>query len=118
MVVSITWSETATGGTAMDDPKDWGNIGWYVQLLDVTKVWFEDNCDYEWREDYDDNYYEGAYDYWDCGPNAEVVVIGARPIADPTAYLVLVQVQITSDFDFEVLEQIIDTFDVDEDYLP
>jgi len=26
MVVSITWSETA-GGSAMTDPKDWGNIG-------------------------------------------------------------------------------------------
>ena len=25
-VVSITWSESA-GGSAMDDPKDWGNIG-------------------------------------------------------------------------------------------
>jgi serine protease Do len=98
--------------------KDWGAIGGYVQLLDATKYWFEDDCDYEWREDYEDPVYEGAYDYWDCGQDARFVLIGARPISDPTAYLVLVQVQVLTDFDFDALERIMDTFDVDYGYLP
>jgi len=105
-------------GVEFSASRDWGNIGGYVQLLDGVKAWYEDNCEYEWREDYEDPVFEGAYDYWNCGPDAEVVVVGARPIADPTAYLVLVQVQVTSDFDIDALERIMDTFDVAEGYLP
>ena len=105
-------------GVRFSASEDWGAIGGYIQLLDGTKFWFEDNCTWEWREDYEDPVYEGAYDYWDCGRDSDVVVIGARPSADPTAYLVLVQVQITSDFDFDALERIMDTFDLMDGYLP
>ena len=62
--------------------------------------------------------YEGAYDFWECGRDIDVVVVGARPISAPTAYLVLVQVQMVSDFDWEALERIMDTFDVFESSLP
>jgi hypothetical protein len=48
----------------------------------------------------------------------DVVVIGVRPIAAPTAYLALVQIQMISDFDVEVLERIMDTFDLTDGYLP
>ncbi len=98
--------------------KDWGAIGGYIQLLDATKHWFEETCDYEWREDYEDPVYEGAYDYWYCGNDAGIVIIGARPISDPSAYLVLVQVQVLTDFDFDALDRIMETFDVDYGYLP
>jgi serine protease Do len=105
-------------GVQFSASKDWGAIGGYIQLLDGILYWFEDTCTYEFREDYEDQIFEGAYDYWYCGEDAEVVVVAARPKADPTAYLALVQVQITTDFDLEVLEQIIATFDVVEGNLP
>jgi len=105
-------------GVQFSASEDWGEIGGYIQLLDGTTNWFEDVCDYEWRESYEDPVYEGAYDYWDCGNDAGVVIIGARPISDPTAYLVLVQVQVITDFDFDALERIMDTFDVAESSLP
>ena len=47
-----------------------------------------------------------------------MVVIGARPSADPTAYLVLVQIQVATDFNVEALERIMDTFDLTDGYLP
>jgi len=79
---------------------------------------YEENCTWEWRETYEDPVHEGAYDYWECGRDNGVVVIGARPSADPTAYLVLVQVQVVTDFDVEALERIMDTFDLTDGYLP
>lgn len=107
-----------SSGMQFSASEDWGEIGGYIQLLDSTTDWFEDVCDYQWREPYEDPVYEGAYDYWDCGNDTGIVVIGARPISDPSAYLVLVQVQVVTDFDFDALERIMDTFDVDYGYLP
>jgi serine protease Do len=93
--------------------KDWGDIGGYVQLLDSARdTWYEGNCDLDGRYDYDDSFYEGQYDIWLCGSDATVLVLAARPIADPFAYLTLVQVQIATDADLDVLERILDTFDV------
>lgn len=105
-------------GVSFAASRDWGAIGGYIQLLDGTKFWFEEDCTYEWREDYVDPVYEGAYDFWDCGRDAGYVVIGVRPIADPTAYLVLVEIQVTSDFDVDAMERIMDTFDLVDGYLP
>ncbi len=107
-----------SSGVQFSASEDWGEIGGYIQLLDVTINWFEDVCDYQWRESYEDPVYEGAYDYWDCGNDTGVVIIGARPISDPLAYLVLVQVQVVTDFDFDALERIMDTFDVSKSSLP
>ncbi|MEA3349741.1 MAG: S1C family serine protease, partial [Chloroflexota bacterium] len=93
--------------------KDWGNIGGYVQLLDAAgDTWYVDSCDKEGRYDYDDGYYEGAYDLWECGSEAVVAVISARPINDPLAFLTMVQVQMVTDADVEAFEYILDTFDV------
>jgi hypothetical protein len=105
-------------GVSFSASSDWGNIGGYITLLDTVKFNYEDACEYGWREDYEDPVYEGAYDYWNCGRNADLYVVGVRPIADPTAYLVLVTVQVTSDEDFTALERIIDTFDLLDGYLP
>ncbi len=105
-------------GVRFSASEDWGAIGGYVQLLDSIKWMYEENCSWEWRETYVDPVYEGAYDFWECGRDAGVVVIGARPIANPTAYLVLVQVQVITDFDVEALERIMDTFDLTDGYLP
>ncbi len=93
--------------------EDWGNIGGYIQLLDDAKyTWYEDNCEWESRESYDDGYYEGAYDLYSCTANATTAVIGARPINDPLAYLILVQMQLVTDADVDAFGRVIDTFDV------
>ena len=111
-------SRYAYPGIRFSASEDWGAIGGYIQLLDGVKSWYEDACTWEWRETYVDPVYEGAYDYWDCGRDADVIVVGARPSAAPTAYLVLVQVQMVSDFDWEALDRIMDTFDLTDGYLP
>jgi serine protease Do len=105
-------------GVRMSASEDWGAIGGYIQLLDGVKHWYEDSCTWEERENYEDPVYEGAYDYWNCGRDVDVVVIGARPSATPTAYLVLVQVQMVSEMDWEALARIMDTFDLTDGYLP
>jgi serine protease Do len=97
-------------GMSVSASEEWGDIGGYIMLLDGVKPWFEDDCTYEWREKYEDPVYEGAYDYWDCGSTG-LYVVGVRPIEDPTAYLMLVEVHVTSDADFEALERIMATFD-------
>jgi len=105
-------------GVRFSASEDWGAIGGYIQLLDGIKWMYEENCSWEGRDTYVDPVFEGAFDYWNCGRNADVVVVGARPIATPTAYLVLVQVQMNSDFDWDALERIVDTFDLTDGYLP
>ena len=90
-------------------------------MLEGIRYVYEDNCTWESREDYEDPVYEGAYEYWDCGRDADVIVIGVRPISAPTAYLVLIQIQvasINSDYDVEIVERIMDTFDLMDGYLP
>jgi serine protease Do len=99
----------------------WGNIGGYLQLLEGIRYVYEDNCTWEWREDYEDPVFEGAYEYWDCGRDADVILIGVRPISAPTAYLVLIQIQvasINSDFDMAAIDRIMSTFDLTDGYLP
>lgn len=108
-------------GIRFSASEDWGEIGGYIQLLDGIKWMYEENCSWEWRESYVDPVYEGAYDYWDCGRNADVIVIGVRPISAPTAYLMLIQIQVESidyDYDVAIIERIMDTFDLMDGYLP
>ena len=112
------YSSYGAPGVSFSASEDWGDIGGYIMLLDGVKHWYEDACTYEWREKYEDPVYEGAVDYWDCGRDADLFVVGVRPIADPTAYLVLVQIQVTSDADYEALDRITNSFEADGWYLP
>ncbi len=108
-------------GIRFSASEDWGNIGGYIQLLEGISYVYEENCTWEWRETYVDPVYEGAFEYWDCGRDADVIVIGVRPISAPTAYLVLIQIQVASidaDYDVEIVERIMDTFDLTDGYLP
>lgn len=91
---------------------DWGAIGGYVQLLDGTRYWFEDTCDIDGRYDYEDEVYEGKYDLWDCGSDSVIVVLAARPILDPYAFLALVQIQVATDADIDAIDPILASFDV------
>ncbi len=101
----------AASGVDFAASKDWSQIGGYVELLDGTRGWYEDNCDLDGRYDYEDEVYEGKYDMWTCG-EATVIVLSSRPISDPGAYLTLVQVQIVTDADIDALGQIMKTFNV------
>ncbi len=91
--------------------KNWGDIGGYIQLLDGTEHWYIDDCERDFRDDYLDEVYEGKYDYWIC-EYVDVVLLAVRPIADPTAFLALIEVALVSEEDFDALEQIWATFDV------
>ena len=104
-------------GVEFSASRDWGNIGGYLQLLDGTEHWYLDSCRKEERADYLDEIYEGSYDWWRCG-SMDYLVIAVRPIADPTAYLALVQIGFdsSSDADWEFVDQITTTFDVIDFY--
>lgn len=103
------YSNFGVPGVSLAASEDWSKIGGYVQLLDGTKGWYDD-CEIEERGDYDDTYYEGKYDIWDCS-GASVVVLAARPINDPSAYLTLLQIQ-AAGLDTASIERILNTFDV------
>ena len=108
-------------GVHLAASKDWGNIGGYMQLLDAARTtWYQDDCDFDERFDYNDNYFEGALEVWICTPGAESWILAARPISDPLAYLVLMQVQTVATYDPEYidLQRMLDTFDVSEYNLP
>ncbi len=95
---------------------DWGKIGGYIELLDdAGYAWYQDSCSKLGRYDYEDPIYEGRFDVWDCGVDADVIVISVRPIQNRTAYLTLVQIQMGADIedtDGLIEERIADTFDV------
>jgi serine protease Do len=93
---------------------DLGRLGGYVQLLDIRRNSLTQSCEFNERVDYADALFEGQYDvFTDCNGTGNVyVVLSARPIADPTAYLILVEVQIMTDADLDALDQIFQTFNV------
>jgi len=107
------YNNWAAPGVWFAASEDWGKTGGYIQLLDGVKGWYEDDCDFESRSDYEDVVFEGGFDIWtNCGSaNSMNVVIAARPKNDPLAYLVLVQVQVLEDADLDALDVIIDSFD-------
>ncbi len=97
-------------GVSLSVSSDWAAIGDVEMLLDWTKTWFNENCDYDGRDIYQDPVYEGAYDYWLCG-DADLVLIGANPIEDPSSFLALVTIQLSPEDSNEILQRILDTFD-------
>jgi serine protease Do len=93
---------------------DWGQIGGYANLLEGVMGWYENDCTYDKRYDYNDSVYEGGYDFWkNCGADdTGVVVLALRPISNKTAFLILIEVRITSDADLNALDHIFSTFEV------
>lgn len=86
--------------------------GGYANLLEGTRSWHRDNCSNVATYDYSDDVYEGKYDFWTgCGSSGTyVLVLSVRPKANPTAYLILVEVKIVSDQDLAAADQILATF--------
>lgn len=106
-----TWSESGAFFGASDDL---AKLGGYVNLLDVRRDDLIDDCKYDDRYDYEDLVYRGKYDLFEnCGESGNVyIVLTAVPKEDPQAFLVLVEMQIGKDADFDALDQILATFDV------
>lgn len=106
-----TWSESGVFFGASDDL---ANLGGYVNLLDVRRDALIENCKYDTRYDYEDVAYRGKYDLFEnCGDSGNVyIVLTAVPKDNPQAFLILVEMQITKEADFDALDQILATFDV------
>ncbi len=103
-----------TPGVFFAASADLAKIGGYVQLLAGIRGWYESDCTLDGTYDYSDAVYEGKYDLWTgCGSNGNMVVsLAGRPINDPTGFLFIVEVKITSDADLDALDQILATFDI------
>jgi serine protease Do len=106
-----TWSESGVFFGASDDL---ANLGGYVNLLDVRRDALIDDCKYDTRYDYEDVVYRGKYDLFEnCGDSGNVyIVLTAVPKDNSQAFLILVEMQITQESDFDALDQILATFDV------
>lgn len=111
-----SWSESGVFFGASDDL---ATLGGYVNLLDVVRDDLISECKYDDRYDYDDVVYRGKYDLFEnCGGSGNVyIVLTAVPKEDPQAFLVLLEMQIGKEADFDALDQILATFDV-VGYLP
>ena len=107
------YNNWAAPGVWFAASEDWGRTGGYIQLLDGVKGWYQDDCDFGSRGDYEDVAFEGGYDIWkNCGDaNSTNLVIGARPKNDADAYLVLVQIQVLDDADLDAVDIILESFD-------
>ena len=115
-----TWDES---GVFFGVSDDLAKLGGYVNLLDVYREIYDENyggqCKFENRVDYgegdwEDAYYRGRLDIFSkcAGGDNYFIVLSAVPRGDPQAFLVLVQMAITKEADYEALDQIMATFDV------
>jgi serine protease Do len=106
-----TWSESGVFFGASDDL---AKLGGYVNLLDVIREDFRNECKLEGRYDYEDNLYRGKYDLFEnCGETGNAfIVLTAVPRDNSQAYLILVEMQITKEADFDALEKILASFQV------
>lgn len=106
-----TWSESGVFFGASDDL---AKLGGYVNLLDVRREAFIGSCKLEGRYDYEDALYRGKYDLFENCDNTgnAYIVLTAVPNDNSQAFLILVEMQITKEADFDALERIIATFQV------
>jgi serine protease Do len=107
-----TWS---TPGMAFRVSDDLTKLGGYIQFLDELRGTYLGPCELDGRYDYDDGYYRGKYDLFKkCGGagGSQVMALSAVSKSDQFAYLILVEVQIVTDADWEAVEHILNSFDV------
>jgi serine protease Do len=92
---------------------DIAQLGGYIQLLDLYRDSFSQDCNLEGRYDYEDSAFKGSYDlYTSCaGTGDTLVVLSAKPL-NSTSLLITVIVQMMTDADAAALDEILRTFDV------
>jgi hypothetical protein len=83
------------------------------------KGWYESDCTLDGRYDYGegdyyDPLYEGKFDLWkNCsGTTSGVLILAVRPKADPTSYLIIVEVKLVKPGDIDALFKILESFQV------
>jgi len=106
------WDEPGIFFGASDDL---AQLGGYVQLLDILRPDFMQDCDLDGRYEYEDVLYRGRYDlFTNCGGSegSLFMVLTAVPVNDPTEFLILLEVQIVNDADLEAVDRILDSFEV------
>ena len=106
------WDEPGIFFGASDDL---AKLGGYVQLLDILRPDFIQDCDLDGRYEYEDILYRGRYDlFTNCGGSegSLFMVLTAVPVDDPTEFLILLEVQIVNDSDLEAVDRILDSFEV------
>jgi len=106
-----SWVESGVFFGASDDL---ASLGGYVNLLDIRRDAYMEDCKYVGREDYEDVIYRGKADTFEnCGGSGNYfIVLAAVPNDNSQAFLILVEMQITKDVDFDALDQILATFEV------
>jgi serine protease Do len=104
-----TWS---TPGIWFAASSKLAQLGGYIQVLDWVGSYYKDDCELEGRYSYDDGVYRGKYDVFsNCGGEDVVeILISAVPKDNPTEFLILVDIRLNSDADWEVLDHIVDSF--------
>ncbi|MHB8194102.1 MAG: S1C family serine protease [Bellilinea sp.] len=92
---------------------DIAKLGGYIQLLDVYRDTYRQDCKLDGRYDYEDTAFKGAYDlYTNCsGTQNTMVLLSAKP-QNSTSMLIIVLVQMMTDADVAAFEEILRTFDV------
>lgn len=107
-----SWSVPGMNFKVSDDLTN--QVG-YIELLNTYSAGYRDQCEYDGRYEYDDGYYRGKYDYFvKCGGagGPGLWLLSAVSKTDQFAYLIVVDVVIASDADWEAVDQIIASFDV------
>lgn len=87
----------------------------YLQLLDARFSMFNQVCDYDDRYDYQDALYRGRIDvFTQCGGSGgpDYLVLSAVDRTDATAFLILVEAQLTSSDQYDAFQHILDSFQV------
>ncbi|MGB2896365.1 MAG: trypsin-like peptidase domain-containing protein [Anaerolineales bacterium] len=107
-----TWD---TPGVIFGASDDLASYLGYQQLLDALRPDFMDACELDGRDDYEDAIYRGKFDlFTKCGGpgGAKWLQLAAVAKDDQFAFLILVQAQIVNEEDWEVVDQILATFEV------
>ena len=88
--------------------RDWGSIGGFANLMEGV-IGFYTECTPNGSKPYNDGTYEGQLQlYTRCGPTkTEALVLAARPIATPQAYLMLLEMKYTTQDDLNQLDAIL-----------
>ncbi len=107
-----TWN---VPGVMFSVSDDLASLAGYLQILDVVQDDLLTDCEYDGRYDYDDALYRGKYDLFKkCGGSGgpAYMVLSAVSKDDQFSYLILVETQMVSDDDWDIAQQILDTFQV------
>ena len=107
---NASYSEPGVFFGATDDIAE---LGGYIQLLDVYRDLYSEECTFEYRENFQDSAYEGAFDVLsNCLDSGNVLVILSAKLLNSTSLLVLVLLNIMTDADLDTLDEILSTFDI------